>query len=82
MELSDTDVVRFEYVYGGKPHQCTYLVTGGQLVAAVGQMERTGALDGMLPERLARILVHELLVEAELTRNAKGKEQDSNKQSR
>ncbi|WP_155253792.1 hypothetical protein [Bradyrhizobium japonicum] len=82
MELSDTDIVRFEYVYGGRPHQCAYLVTGGMLVAVVGQMERSAALDRMLPERLARILVHELLVEAELSLNAKGSEQESDKQSR
>lgn len=82
MELSDSDIVRFKYVYGGKPHQCAYLVTGGKLVAVVGQMERTAALDRMLPERLARILVHELLVEAELSRNAKGSEQENDKQSR
>ena len=82
MELSDSDIVRFKCVYGGKPHQCAYLVTGGKLVAVVGQMERTAALERMLPERLARILVHELLVEAELSRNAKGSEQENDKQSR
>ena len=77
MKLSEADIVRFEYVYGGKAHQCAYLVTEGTLVAVVGTMERTAALDRMLPERLARILVHELLVEAELTRNAKGIQQES-----
>lgn len=78
MKLSEADIVRFEYLYGGKAHQCAYLVTEGTLVAVVGQMERTAALERMLPERLARILVHELLDEAELTRNAKGIRQESN----
>lgn len=82
MKLSDTGVVRFEYVYGGKPHRCAYLVTGGEPVAVVEQIERIAALDRMLPERLARTLVHELLVEAELARNAKGSGQESDKQSR
>lgn len=80
MELGRSDIVRFEYVYGGKPHQCAYFVTGETLVAVVGDKERTATLDRMLPERLARILVHELLVEAELKRSARGNEQGSDEQ--
>jgi len=56
-------MVRFVFQFGGISYQCGYWVSGNMISVVVGDMETVGDLDGIQPERVARILVHELLVQ-------------------
>jgi hypothetical protein len=56
-------MVRFDFQFGAISYQCGHWVSGNMISAVVGDMETVGDLDGIQPERVARILVHELLVQ-------------------
>ena len=71
MDIANDGIVQFDHIHDGERHRCGYRVVGGKLVVVVGETERIAELDRMMPERLAHILVHELLVEADF---AKGRE--------
>ena len=71
MATDDGNVVPFDYICRGERHQCGYRIVGDKLVVVVGEKERIAERGRMMPDRLARVLVHELLVEAELARRAR-----------
>ncbi|MBC9879985.1 MAG: hypothetical protein E6614_25025 [Bradyrhizobium sp.] len=71
MATDDGNVVPFDYIYRGERHQCGYRIVGDKLVVVVGEKERIAERGRMMPDRLARVLVHELLVEAEFARRAR-----------
>ncbi len=68
MDISNDEVVQFDHIHYGVRHRCAYRVAGGKLVVVVGESERMAELDRMTPERLAHILVHEVLVDSAFAR--------------
>lgn len=56
-------IERFEYLFEGTSHPCEYRVSGERISVVVSDMEAVGDLDRLHPDRVARILVHELLVQ-------------------
>lgn len=68
MTAHDPLVGKFDYEFGGTRHRCGYRVVEGRLVVVVGRHENVADLDRMRPERLARIMAHELLVRASFAR--------------
>lgn len=55
----------FDHVYRGKPYRCACEVDGSSVtVSVLGKRKRTN-LEGMDPHRIARILAHEILIEAD-----------------
>jgi hypothetical protein len=71
MDFDNGEAVRFDHVYNGTRHRCGYLVAGDKLIVVVEEKQRIAALDRMTPERLAHILVRELLIEADFANERK-----------
>lgn len=71
MDSGNHKAVQFDHIYRGERHRCAYRVVGDQLAVIVGDKERMTELGRMLPERLAHILVRELLAEAEWAKRAR-----------
>ncbi len=65
MDIGNNEVVSFDHVYNGERHRCGYRIVGDKLAVVVGEKKRIAELDRMMPERLAHVLAHELLVEAD-----------------
>lgn len=57
-------IEQFEYPFAGALHRCGYCISGSKLLVVVGEHQVVADFDCPQPERLARILVHELLVRA------------------
>lgn len=64
MDASDHEFIPFDHLYNGAQHRGGYRVVAGTIIVVIGEMQRVAELDRMLPDRLAHILAHELLVEA------------------
>ncbi len=71
MTTDDSNVVPFDYIYRDERHRCGYRIVADKLVVVVGEKERIAERGRMMPDRLARVLVHELLVEAEFAMRAR-----------
>lgn len=69
----------FEYRFEGKARRCEYSVFGDRIVLEVEGMKSIAYLDGMSPERLARVLAHELLVRNSFLSAAQAQSQPAGK---
>lgn len=65
---SESTIEQFAYPFAGALHRCGYCLSGSKLLVVVGEHHATADVDGRQPERLARMLVHELLVRAAFAR--------------
>jgi hypothetical protein len=65
MAIIDVPTQQFEFAFRGIHHTCRYQVVGNELAVQAGDIKASATLDGMQPERLARVLVFERLSEAE-----------------
>ncbi|HVV42039.1 MAG TPA: hypothetical protein VHC94_13360 [Nitrobacter sp.] len=66
MSQRNGGTVAFDDCLEGRTHRCVYRVIGTRLAVATGGYRAVADLDRMEPIRLARILVHDLLVCAAL----------------
>lgn len=55
-------IAQFVYLFAGVLHRCGYCISGNKLLVVVGEHQTVADCDCPEPARLARILVHELLV--------------------
>jgi hypothetical protein len=65
MHGTDSPTQQFNFFYRGIGHTCRYRVVGNAIEVQTGEIKACATLDGMQPERLARVLVFDQLSEAE-----------------